>query len=140
MKAKMIYSDYDPESKTSIVKIANILGMFTGYAKCHPEDTASSFLGCHIAEYRAYIKALKYEANLIKAQIDVLHQTYAMFEDNKNFNPNGLEARKIRKMIYIKENKRKDILEQIESLKKKTDNLPANREKVLRKMREGKCN
>ena len=59
MKTKMVFSEYNPETRMSTVKVANTFGIFTGYAKCHPQDTESSFLGCHLAEYRATIKALQ---------------------------------------------------------------------------------
>ena len=134
MKTKMVFSEYNPETRMSTVKVANTLGIFTGYAKCHPQDTESSFLGCHLAEYRATIKALKYEANLLNSQINVLYQTYGMFEANKDFNPNSLEARKIRKMTYIKENKYNEIINQITSLEQRAEELPLNREKVLKKI------
>ena len=57
-----------------------------------------------------------------------------MFEANKDFNPNSLEARKIRKMTYIKENKYNEIINQIASLEQKAEELPLNREKVLKKI------
>lgn len=134
MKTKMVFSEYNPETKTSTVKVANALGIFTGYAKCHPEDSESSFLGCHLAEYRANIKALRYEINLIKAQINILNQTYNMFKDNRYFNENSLESRKIRKMIYIKEAKYKELKAQINSLNQRIKELPDNRNKVLKKL------
>lgn len=140
MKTKMIFSEYNPETKISTVKIANKMGCFTGYAKCHPDDVESNFFGCHIAEYRAYIKAFKNEKQIIEAQIQILNHAYTMFDHNKDYDENNVEARKIRKIIMIKKAEKKEIEQKIDSLKLKIVNLQQNRVKTLNKLNEVKNN
>ena len=43
MKTKMIYSNYDKETRVSTTTVTNNYGTFTGYATCHPDDDVSSF-------------------------------------------------------------------------------------------------
>lgn len=59
------FSNYDAKTGTSIVGIEYRGKMYYGYAYYNDDDREkyppSSFLGCRMAERRAYIKALKNE-------------------------------------------------------------------------------
>ena len=102
MKSKLITSTYDKETGISFAEIVTPLGKFTGVCKLHPEDReyGSRFLGCDFAERRAYIKALKAKRKKIIAEIETLEKLYKRLGCYKDFNPDSLEAKKIRKTIY----------------------------------------
>jgi hypothetical protein len=70
MKYTLTYSNFDEETKVSTTTISTVLGHFTATAKFNPEDKyISSYLGCWVAEVKAYKKALKMQRkNLILQQ------------------------------------------------------------------------
>lgn len=59
--AKVYYSNYNPDTGISIVKINTPYGMIEGTAKLHPDDkeVSSKYAGCKYAEMRAWIKYFK---------------------------------------------------------------------------------
>lgn len=57
--AKVYYSNYNPDTGISIVKINTPYGMIEGTAKLHPKDVGSKYAGCKYAEMRAWIKYFK---------------------------------------------------------------------------------
>ena len=59
--AKVYYSNYNPDTGISIVKINTPYGMIKGTAKLHPDDkeVSSKYAGCKYAEMRAWIKYFK---------------------------------------------------------------------------------
>ena len=91
MKTKMIYSNYDKETRVSTTTVTNNYGTFTGYATCHPDDDVSSFFGCSLAECRANLKAFREEKKIIRYQIKALKEAYEMFSNATNFNNNSNE-------------------------------------------------
>lgn len=64
-KFKFVFSDYDAKTGESVVCLDYKGKSYYGYAHYNDTDMKecppSSFLGCRIAERRAYIKALKVE-------------------------------------------------------------------------------
>ena len=131
MKTKMIYSNYDTETRVSTTTVANNYGTFTGYATCHPDDDVSSFFGCSLAECRANLKAFKEEKKIIRYQIKALKEVYEMFSNTKNFNNNSNEARKVRKLIKMKESKMAEIENDIQSLIEYIRTVPDLRQKAI---------
>ena len=134
MKTKMIYSNYDTETRVSTTTVANNYGTFTGYATCHPDDDVSLFFGCSLAEYRANLKAFREERKIIRYQIKALKEAYAMFSNAKNFNSNSNEARKVRKLIKMKENKMNEIENAIQSLASSIRMAPDLRQATIHTM------
>ena len=131
MKTKMIYSNYDKETRVSTTTVINNYGTFTGYATCHPDDDVSSFFGCSLAECRANLKAFREEKKIIRYQIKALKEVYEMFSNAKNFNNNSNEARKVRKLIKMKENKMAEIENDIQSLIEYIRTVPDLRQKAI---------
>ena len=131
MKTKMIYSNYDKETRVSTTTVTNNYGTFTGYATCHPDDDVSSFFGCSLAECRANLKAFKEEKKIIRYQIKALKEVYEMFSNTKNFNNNSNEARKVRKLIKMKESKMAEIENDIQSLIEYIRTVPGLRQKAI---------
>ena len=131
MKTKMIYSNYDKETRVSTTTVTNNYGTFTGYATCHPDDDVSSFFGCSLAECRANLKAFKEEKKIIRYQIKALKEVYEMFSNTKNFNNNSNEARKVRKLIKMKESKMAEIENDIQSLLEYIRTVPGLRQKAI---------
>lgn len=134
MKTKMIYSNYDTETRISTTTITNNYGTFTGYATCHPDDDVSSFFGCSLAEYRANLKAFREERKIIRYQIKALKEAYEMFSNAANFNSNSNEARKIRKFIKMKESKMAEIENAIQSLTESIRMAPDLRQTAIHTM------
>ena len=71
---KLIYSDFNDETGVSIVRIQTPYGTFKGKARACPKDQdyASSFMGCHLAEWRAYIRYLKFLKKMTKSNMKVV--------------------------------------------------------------------
>lgn len=101
-KYKLITANYNPETGISTATIACRYGEFTGSTKIAEEDrdVESSFFGCHIAEGRAIIKALKAEKNFLTIQIYGLKNLEKNLKNMKGYNPHSLESRKLRRKIY----------------------------------------
>lgn len=74
-----------------------------GRSRLQPEDKeyASKYAGCHFAEMKAKIKCLKKRRNDWKLRLKELVYFKKMLEDIKGYNPNSIEARKVRKRIYL---------------------------------------
>ena len=65
-------AEFNPETGVSTVTFNNKLGKFTGSAHLNPADTASQFIGCHIAEARANIAYYKTALRYAKERVKVL--------------------------------------------------------------------
>ena len=83
-QAKLIYSNYDPETGISIVRIQTPHGTFKGKARVHPNDIniASHYAGCKYAEIRAYIRYYKFLAKLKQSAIEEIKKLYNKFYDS----------------------------------------------------------
>ena len=83
-QAKLIYSNYDPETGISIARIQTPHGTFKGKARVHPNDIniASHYAGCKYAEIRAYIRYYKFLAKLKQSAIEEIKKLYNKFYDS----------------------------------------------------------
>lgn len=140
MKTKLIFSDFNKETGRSQATIASPIGSFTGYAKCHPEDEKSSFFGCQLAELRAELKAMKANKRLKVAQLDCLNSLYSSIKLSKDFKEQSLEARRIRKEIFIKRAEIADIDESIHSLTLYIKSAPQKRTETIKQINKDKTN
>lgn len=84
MKYNFLISNFDPDTGISFVKIATKDGKFIGHAKLTTGDRPSEFLGCQIAERRAYVKALKARRAALREQFNGLYPLYQEYKSDKN--------------------------------------------------------
>lgn len=120
---------------TSIVEIATDEGRFIGQAKLHQDDEFSSFLGCSIAESKAYRKYLKRKIANTKERINELENLIKTLLCCKGYNPYSLEARKIRRRCYELKEELHKYKELYEACSVSTEKNLAKREEVLRDLR-----
>ena len=107
MKSKLIYANYFPETGESEVAIKNKRGVFVGHAQCHPEEEApSDYAGCRYAEIRANIEAIKCEKRIVNFAIKELEDFEKILKSLKDYNPNSVEARRLRRRIHEKKEER----------------------------------
>lgn len=107
MKNKLIYANFDAETGISDAVIRNKNGTFMGIATCHPEEEAvSDYAGCRYAEIRANIKAVQYEKRMVNAAIKELEDFEKILKSLKDYNPNSVEARRLRRRIHEKKEER----------------------------------
>lgn len=108
MKYKILYADYNKETKVSTVTIQNKYGIFTGTSKLwvEDEDYESRFTGCRIAELKALRKSFKYAR---KKAYDVYDALYLFYMDLQNKNKAAYECfskkidPQVQTMIYLDE-------------------------------------
>lgn len=107
MKNKLAYANFNAETGISDVVIKNKNGCFMGMATCHPEEEAiSEYTGCRYAEIRANIKAVQYEKRMVNAAIKELEDFEKILKSLKGYNPNSIEARRLRRRIHEKKEER----------------------------------
>lgn len=103
IKYSLIYSKYNPETGVSKVWIKNRYGTFMGKSRLHKEDKdyVSSYAGCRFAEMKAIIKTYKRKVQNLKLRLKELIYFQSMLEQTKGYNSESIEARKLRKRIYL---------------------------------------
>ena len=121
MKNFLVYSKYDKESGISKVWIKNKYGVFMAKSRLHEEDRefASEYIGCHFAEMKANIKAYKKHKQDLQLRQQELEYFKTMLEQTKGYNSDSVEARKLRKRIYI-------LSEEIKAVQATIDKLNEN--------------
>ena len=101
---KLVNAQYLPEEedKPSVAVISTELGFFNGVARLHEDDkdVESEFIGCHIAESKAYIKYIKEKIKILTNQIKALENYEKMIKNLKEYQPHSRENRKLRRMIH----------------------------------------
>lgn len=118
MKSKLIHADYNAENGISQVVIENRNGCFMGIAQCHEEEEApSDYAGCRIAEARAHIKSAQFEKNILNWKIKELEDFEKILKSLKDYNPDCLEARRLRRRIHELKAERKAKIILIASMK-----------------------
>lgn len=103
MKNFLVYSKYDKESGISKVWIKNKYGVFMAKSRLHEDDRefASEYIGCRFAEIKANIKAYKKHKQDLQLRQQELKYFKTVLEQTKGYNPDSIEARKLRKRIHI---------------------------------------
>ena len=111
----------------SKVKVKHLGKIFEGRSNCLPEDMdkASSFAGCHFAELKAEIKALKYELKIAKASCDECRNFVKACTQYKNFDPESPTA----KVMFRQLNRR---IKTVNNIVDRIDSAQYNLEKEIR--------
>lgn len=138
MKTKMIYSNYDPDTGESIVKIRNKYGIFTGISRLQEEDRPyeSSFAGCEYAEMKANISYMKFRKKILNYQIKILEDFYKSISSAKDFNIDSYESKKLRRKIHELKKEKRSWDDKIKSLKKKMFNAIKLRVETIDKINQ----
>ena len=129
-RRRHMISRYDDSSKESYAQFTTELGMFTAIAMTNPKDTPSEGVGITIAKQRATIKywqAVKYKTRI---ELNALMDMYSGIQDMRDFNYDSLEARRMRRAIYEKEDDIEQIRKNIEECRKIIHDVLANWEKI----------
>lgn len=138
---KLINAQYLPEENgDSIAIISTDLGIFHGIARIHEEDrdVESEFIGCHIAESKAYIKYLKEKIKILNIKIKALKDFEKMIKNLKEYNPHSRENRKLRRMIHELEREKSIWKKAIETIAKTNNELCNEKRKILQKVENKK--
>ena len=111
MKMNLIFSEFNKETGVSVAEIETPLGRFRGRSVLWEEDKdiVSNFAGCNYAELKAIRKALKEEIKHLNFKIKVLTDFKKVLMNLKNYNPDSVENKRLRKEIYLYEKKKKEI-------------------------------
>lgn len=126
---KLVKSNYNKEDGISFVEIQTDYGNFCDYSFLNPEDedVASSFLGCELAEYRAIIQY--FEKCLVRVNIQI-----NCLEDLKN--RLGHEEPVLEKRLKQYKDYKKEITNNIKSLKEVINNKLENRLVIIDHMKK----
>lgn len=107
----------EPNTATSYALYETDLGTFTAFADCHPEDIFNKEKGLQIARWRAMIQYEQALKNKHTAEYETLKNFYNSIKDMRKFNADSLEARRLRRAIWEKEEDIKDDKETIAALR-----------------------
>ena len=129
-RRRHMISHYHNINKKSYALFMTELGTFTASATTNPMDTPSKDIGITIAEQRAIIKywqAVKYKTRI---ELNALMDMYSGIQDMRDFNYDSLEARRMRRAIYEKEDDIKQIRKNIEGCRKIIHDVLADWERI----------
>ena len=75
---KFLYGYFNQNTGKSVVALADKYGRYIGQAKLHPDDknNASQYMGCALAQQRAWIKGLQTRRRIIKIKIQKINEIY----------------------------------------------------------------
>lgn len=126
---KLVKSNYDKEDGISFVEIQTDYGNFCDYSFLNPEDedAASSFLGCELAEYRATIQYFKKCLTRVNIQINCLEDLKSRL---------GHEEPTLEKRLKQYKDYKKEITNNIKSLKEVINNKLENRLVIIDHMKK----
>lgn len=96
---KIIDVKFNEYTGESICYMMTDYGVVIGKAKLHPDDKPSRFLGCEIAERRAYVKGLKLHLHSLQSQYKIMNTYYDTISQKKGFNPKTNEANHARRFL-----------------------------------------
>ena len=126
---KLVKSNYDKEDGISFVEIQTDYGNFSDYSFLNPEDedVASSFLGCELAEYRATIQYFEKCLTRVNIQINCLEDLKSRL---------GHEEPTLEKRLKQYKDYKKEITDNIKSLKEVINNKLENRLVIIDHMKK----
>ena len=135
----LVYSNYDEDTGVSIVKINTDVGVFTGSAKCHPDEKIKSkYYGCQLAEGRALLAYQRELVKIGKAQRDALFNLNTTVCQLRDYQKDNIYTSKIRRAMYEKQEWIDKREEEIYRLKLRITTLQHEREAAMRQISGGK--
>ena len=129
-RRRHMISRYHNINKKSYALFMTELGTFTAIATTNPKDTPSKDIGITIAEQRATIKYWQAVKHKTRIELNALMDMYSGIQDMRDFNYDSLEARRMRRAIYEKEDDIKQIRKNIDECRKIIHDVLANWEKI----------
>lgn len=141
MKTKIVYEEFDEKNGISIVTIQNKYGRFTGIAKCHPDDSFSSYQGERIAATKANIEFLKFRIKQTNAEADGIKKLLSDFYYDTNISFSAYAGRVWKHAIIKLERYKKDIEDfknGIKILKDSIVKMDTERQEVLKRSKKNK--
>ena len=138
---KLVNAQYLPEEDNkSVAVISTELGTFYGVSKLHKddEDVKSEFIGCHIAESKAYIKYIKERIKILTNQIKALENYENLIKNLKEYQPHSRENRKLRRMIYELKQERVNWKKSIDTITKTNNEICEEKRRMLKRIEEKK--
>ena len=136
--SKTYKTDYAYENGTAYFIIYYKEFIFTGKAKCHPDDLdmESERTGLTIAEARACIKMKKFiRRHEIKPIIDAYNHMLKNIQSSSKHNPKAYESCMIRSQINHWENKLFELSADIADEEKYLNEYIEQKDKLYRKLR-----
>lgn len=117
-----ITTNWNPDTNCATTSIKNCSNgkIFSGIAKCHPDDEimASEHIGIEISNARAHLNIIRHIRDTeTKPQLKILKHIYNNMKTSKQFNPKSYEATMIRRQIKILESELITIKEVISDYK-----------------------
>lgn len=131
---KFLYGYFDQETGKSQVCLADKYGKYIGYAYLHPDDknNASRFMGCRLAQQRAWIKGLQARRRIIKIKIQTINEIYKDLCENCQIAGLNIQQRLYYKLkAYNDEIKELD--QQIQGIKDDIKKRIQMRDKIIKK-------
>ena len=100
MKHEPIFN-WDENAGIASCIVSNGEKVYTGFAKCHPDDTdmTSEKTGCEIALRRARINALRGYRDELKIRLSALNQYYHSMNMSYRFNEKSYENKMLQRQI-----------------------------------------
>ena len=94
---------YSKESHTTLCKRVVKNKVYTGIARCHPNDYEfeSKLVGEHFAYTRAMIAQLRHDRDDLKCQLKTLRHLYNILEQNPRAHYDSTECYTIRKQMKL---------------------------------------
>lgn len=129
--------EWNPFSHMATCIIQQDDKIFYGCATCHPSDFdfESEKTGCEIALYRATIKYLKYNKNIVKTKLSSLKQYFYSINQSKKFNKDSYENKMLQRQIRRLEEELLSYNEEINNLKQYLNEYIKLKDKFYQKIR-----
>ena len=138
---RLVNAQYLPEENgDSVAVISTELGLFHGITRIHEDDrdVESEFIGCHIAESKAYIKYIKEKIKILTHQIKALENYENLIKNLKEYQPHSRENRKLRRMIFELKQERTNWRKSIETLNKANNEICEEKRRMLKRINDKK--
>lgn len=132
---KFLYGYFDQKTGKSKVALSNKNGIYIGEAKLHPEDkdNVSHFVGCRLAEKRAWINFLKKQLYRKKIQLDTIRNLNKDIKINCGENIDSKVQRRIKLKLRDYTNEIIEIEDTIKELQKTLKQDIKIRDRLLNK-------
>ena len=136
-KYQLKYANFNEETGRSMVTIQTPLGEFTASSQCLEEDKdyISSFFGCEIAEYKAFIKYGNRQIAEQRKIVAALKRLYTDMTKTHKFNEHSAEAIFVRKRIELEEKELDDKVSHLAAIEHNVYCIIAKRDEYTNNLR-----